>query len=72
MTQALVKSNSLLRAGEKLGKLSVQCDMDGSGIGLAVCRRIVEGYGGRIWVASEVGAGSRFCFTFPIKKDFSK
>ena len=40
-------------------------DVEGGGIGLAVCRRVVEAHGGHIWVEPAEGGGGAFRFTLP-------
>lgn len=63
-TGAGIPAENLGRVFERFWQAS-RAERHGAGLGLPICKGIVEGHGGRIWVESQPGAGTTFYFTIP-------
>lgn len=64
-----IKERYLEKIFNVFEKLNPRDNPKGTGIGLAVCKRIVEEHKGNIWAESELGEGTTFYFTLPAKKE---
>ncbi len=60
-----IDMNQANRLFQLFQRLEGRGDYPGTGIGLAMCKRIIERHGGKIWVESELGKGSTFFFSIP-------
>ncbi len=61
-----IAAEDLPRIFERFYKVDRSRATSGTGLGLAIARHLVEAHGGKIWVESQVGKGSRFYFSIPI------
>jgi K+-sensing histidine kinase KdpD len=69
-----ISQDDQLRLFQKFQRLDVMVknSIQGVGLGLNVCRILVEAHGGQIWVESKKGKGATFCFTIPLGKQASR
>jgi two-component system, OmpR family, phosphate regulon sensor histidine kinase PhoR len=61
-----IPASELERIFERFYKVERARSVGGTGLGLAIARHVVEAHGGKIWVESEEGRGSRFSFSLPV------
>jgi two-component system cell cycle sensor histidine kinase/response regulator CckA len=66
-----ISASELKKVFERMYRIEQRLEKDpgGLGLGLSLCKALVEAHGGRIWVESQVGKGSTFYFTLPLKRE---
>ncbi|HLP53281.1 MAG TPA: ATP-binding protein, partial [Chitinophagales bacterium] len=61
-----IKPEHQQRIFEPFHRLHTKHEYPGTGLGLSICKKIIERVGGRLWLQSEPGVGSKFCFSLPV------